>query len=1102
MIKMVIFCVIAFALTWSPFNALIVIGDIAPEIWEHQSIMYIWFITHYLAMCHTITNPLIYIWMNNRFRAGFKQVIGDVCKFMHRIVAFVLCYCLCLGCCFNCSRQKYARVALKMDSKQRARRAPLASSGSINPYSTNGATHQHFAGTVSGIGFGGGGGGGSSVGGGGGNTTGASSGDGGVSLKTTNYYYTTATISSNQSNNDTLGKRTVDDGEQGSSSNGSRPVEVGGGSRAAASNRVCKFRSDPVCSFVDDDEARQWRHQRQRKQELQEEQQYIELGPMRAPGCAAGSGHNQVDARDDAGPSCPSQSAIKSPSGQKGAGLFQRRKRRQARSNERDQSLGKGAPSSGTPTEQELAAAAAAAKKRRRKRQTHAVCLELTTSQFYSVPPSLQPPGGQLVTSGGIASASTKHKASAAVSNCKRRQSANIREGSSSRVKTRQKRPIDYPHDCPSCRHASVSPLGPTPPSGSSQPYASLTGGGNCAKFGQFLVDTRHSSQSTATISAQTNNTSLAISPISSMREASNRATIGTEGGDDGGNIAGNPASISNSNNTSASLSANGLASEQLKDGSGGDGADFKKAPPSGGEQGQARNCATDDDADDNSINGHALGRLDDNVISSEVPEQVEGGAAAAAAATTHVANGEMDLMRTGRPDSSGSNNLKLAVNVTDEDHSWAGCCLEGADLLQPPSAYADQANASESCLHLALVSPSRALQLASNVREITAGAMQLTNIAFIPANGPNSTTTTAPRAGNEIDAPLGDSCATKLSGAASVVATATSLEHRSVAGDNTRENCNQSASSSVSPPLDGKLAGAQQGGRRRWLWRGHHHTDDSQLKGGANRSQQRAVHWSQQRFCRHHRQTVSAIEVDQLRHHQGPLVAAVNGGGGGGGAGREGQTGDSAFKASDHTDFEFHLRLNERALCGILGDMNATQAAHNKPKGTKSMSAVELMSDHLLRGRRLRRHGYESAADYDNEASDDDSDRQYSPWSTSDIEAAPVVGQENNYSMEDEETGEEEEREQDDDESDGSELDDSDSPDCVRLMSPRPIGTESNQTAMGRPGSDVQQHLNGLLQSGNDALAREKGNLNHCSSVHMVRAHYRDQSLTDTKMN
>lgn len=135
MIKMVIFCVIAFALTWLPFNALIVIGDVNPNIWEYQNIMYIWFITHYLAMCHTITNPLIYIWMNNRFRAGFRKVISDLFRPFQQVSAFLCYHCICLRFAFKCSGKKYPRVANNIPN-----RGPvqiLTSSCSVNNTNNN-----------------------------------------------------------------------------------------------------------------------------------------------------------------------------------------------------------------------------------------------------------------------------------------------------------------------------------------------------------------------------------------------------------------------------------------------------------------------------------------------------------------------------------------------------------------------------------------------------------------------------------------------------------------------------------------------------------------------------------------------------------------------------------------------------------------------------------------------------------------------------------------------------------------------------------------------------------------------------------------------------
>jgi len=134
MIKMVIFCVIAFALTWLPFNALIVIGDMHPDIWENPNIMYIWFITHYLAMCHTITNPLIYIWMNNRFRAGFKQVIGNLYRPSRAFLVHCWFYLVCLACFLDCSRRKHAQVMAGF--VERKNRHQLTSRGSVKMNTT------------------------------------------------------------------------------------------------------------------------------------------------------------------------------------------------------------------------------------------------------------------------------------------------------------------------------------------------------------------------------------------------------------------------------------------------------------------------------------------------------------------------------------------------------------------------------------------------------------------------------------------------------------------------------------------------------------------------------------------------------------------------------------------------------------------------------------------------------------------------------------------------------------------------------------------------------------------------------------------------------
>lgn len=44
------------------------------SFFQSSYIVYIWSISHLLAMSHCSVNPFIYIWMNNKFRNGFKHI--------------------------------------------------------------------------------------------------------------------------------------------------------------------------------------------------------------------------------------------------------------------------------------------------------------------------------------------------------------------------------------------------------------------------------------------------------------------------------------------------------------------------------------------------------------------------------------------------------------------------------------------------------------------------------------------------------------------------------------------------------------------------------------------------------------------------------------------------------------------------------------------------------------------------------------------------------------------------------------------------------------------------------------------------------------------
>ncbi|CAH0725248.1 unnamed protein product, partial [Brenthis ino] len=44
---------------------------------------YVWFVAHWLAMSHCCYNPIIYCYMNARYRRGFKQVLGNFLPFLN-----------------------------------------------------------------------------------------------------------------------------------------------------------------------------------------------------------------------------------------------------------------------------------------------------------------------------------------------------------------------------------------------------------------------------------------------------------------------------------------------------------------------------------------------------------------------------------------------------------------------------------------------------------------------------------------------------------------------------------------------------------------------------------------------------------------------------------------------------------------------------------------------------------------------------------------------------------------------------------------------------------------------------------------------------------
>ncbi|XP_029038588.1 RYamide receptor-like isoform X2 [Osmia bicornis bicornis] len=76
MVKMMVTVVIVFTICWLPFNILMLIMDNNEALNNWAGLPLVWMALHWLAMSHSCYNPVIYCWMNARFRSGFIIAIG------------------------------------------------------------------------------------------------------------------------------------------------------------------------------------------------------------------------------------------------------------------------------------------------------------------------------------------------------------------------------------------------------------------------------------------------------------------------------------------------------------------------------------------------------------------------------------------------------------------------------------------------------------------------------------------------------------------------------------------------------------------------------------------------------------------------------------------------------------------------------------------------------------------------------------------------------------------------------------------------------------------------------------------------------------------
>ncbi|XP_034487365.1 tachykinin-like peptides receptor 99D [Drosophila innubila] len=81
-VKMMIVVVLIFGFCWLPFHSYFIITSCYPAIVEAPYIQELYLVIYWLAMSNSMYNPIIYCWMNSRFRYGFKMVFRW-CPFVH-----------------------------------------------------------------------------------------------------------------------------------------------------------------------------------------------------------------------------------------------------------------------------------------------------------------------------------------------------------------------------------------------------------------------------------------------------------------------------------------------------------------------------------------------------------------------------------------------------------------------------------------------------------------------------------------------------------------------------------------------------------------------------------------------------------------------------------------------------------------------------------------------------------------------------------------------------------------------------------------------------------------------------------------------------------
>ncbi|KAI5739779.1 hypothetical protein M8J77_023367 [Diaphorina citri] len=82
---MMVLVVIVYTVCWLPLNIVQIIADWFPNLQQLKWFPVLYFLVHWLAMSHPCYNPVIYCWMNGRFRVSFYGVFRKVPILKHTV---------------------------------------------------------------------------------------------------------------------------------------------------------------------------------------------------------------------------------------------------------------------------------------------------------------------------------------------------------------------------------------------------------------------------------------------------------------------------------------------------------------------------------------------------------------------------------------------------------------------------------------------------------------------------------------------------------------------------------------------------------------------------------------------------------------------------------------------------------------------------------------------------------------------------------------------------------------------------------------------------------------------------------------------------------